>query len=144
MAPGGAATEKAVNAEVLTALGPNGVFVNIGRGSTVDEAALIAALQDGTIRAAGLDVFADEPHVPQGAARPAQRLAAAACRLGLAAHAQRHGRSARRQSGLLVLGGQAVDAGAGDAARGEAPARLSGLLGRWAGSPACRLSLIRP
>jgi len=64
-APGGASTEKAVNADVLKALGPNGVFVNIGRGSTVDEAALISALQNGVIRAAGLDVFADEPNVPQ-------------------------------------------------------------------------------
>jgi lactate dehydrogenase-like 2-hydroxyacid dehydrogenase len=64
-APGGAATEKAVNARVLQALGPEGVFVNIGRGSTVDEAALAAALANRTIRAAGLDVFADEPHVPQ-------------------------------------------------------------------------------
>lgn len=66
VAPGGAATEKAVDARVLAALGPNGVFVNIGRGSTVDEAALERALADGTIAAAGLDVFADEPHVPQG------------------------------------------------------------------------------
>lgn len=65
VAPGGAATEKAVNAEVLKALGPNGVFVNVGRGSTVDEPALAAALADGTIFAAGLDVFADEPRVPQ-------------------------------------------------------------------------------
>lgn len=65
VAPGGAATAKAVNADVLKALGPDGVFVNIGRGSTVDEEALIAALAKGTIRAAGLDVFADEPHVPQ-------------------------------------------------------------------------------
>lgn len=64
VAPGGAATEKAVNAEVLAALGANGVFVNIGRGSTVDEAALATALKDGTILAAGLDVFADEPRVP--------------------------------------------------------------------------------
>ncbi|TGQ65488.1 2-hydroxyacid dehydrogenase [Mesorhizobium sp. M00.F.Ca.ET.186.01.1.1] len=63
--PGGASTEKAVNAEILAALGPNGVFVNIGRGSTVDEAALAAALADGTIAAAGLDVFADEPNVPR-------------------------------------------------------------------------------
>ena len=62
--PGGAATEKAVNAEVLAALGANGVFVNIGRGSTVDQAALAAALKDGTILAAGLDVFDDEPRVP--------------------------------------------------------------------------------
>ena len=65
VAPGGAATEKAVNAEVLAALGPNGVFVNIGRGSTVDEEALIAALANGVIRGAGLDVFGREPHVPQ-------------------------------------------------------------------------------
>ena len=66
VAPGGAATEKAVNREVLEALGPEGVFVNIGRGSTVDEEALAAALADGTIMAAGLDVFADEPNVPEG------------------------------------------------------------------------------
>ncbi|TIT78071.1 MAG: 2-hydroxyacid dehydrogenase [Mesorhizobium sp.] len=65
IAPGGAATEKAINAEILSALGPNGVFVNIGRGSTVDEAALVAALDKGTIAAAGLDVFADEPNVPK-------------------------------------------------------------------------------
>ncbi|RUU14138.1 2-hydroxyacid dehydrogenase, partial [Mesorhizobium sp. M6A.T.Ca.TU.002.02.2.1] len=64
VAPGGASTEKAVNAEILSALGPNGVFVNIGRGSTVDDAALAAALANGTIAAAGLDVFADEPNVP--------------------------------------------------------------------------------
>ncbi|OQM74884.1 2-hydroxyacid dehydrogenase [Manganibacter manganicus] len=65
VAPGGAATEKAINAEILAALGPTGVLVNIGRGSTVDEAALAAALTNGTIAAAGLDVFADEPNVPQ-------------------------------------------------------------------------------
>ncbi|KQZ93933.1 dehydrogenase [Mesorhizobium sp. Root157] len=65
IAPGGAATEKAINAEILAALGPNGVFVNSGRGSTVDEDALAKALSDGTIAAAGLDVFANEPHVPQ-------------------------------------------------------------------------------
>ena len=65
VAPGGAATDKAVNAAVLAALGPQGVLVNIGRGSAVDEAALAAALADGTILAAGLDVFADEPDVPE-------------------------------------------------------------------------------
>lgn len=64
VAPGGASTQKAINAEILSALGPNGVFVNIGRGSTVNEAALAAALASGTIAAAGLDVFADEPNVP--------------------------------------------------------------------------------
>ncbi|EKF18214.1 D-isomer specific 2-hydroxyacid dehydrogenase [Nitratireductor pacificus pht-3B] len=65
VAPGGASTARAVNAEVLRALGADGVLVNIGRGSTVDQEALIAALADGTIFAAGLDVFADEPHVPE-------------------------------------------------------------------------------
>jgi lactate dehydrogenase-like 2-hydroxyacid dehydrogenase len=69
VAPGGAATEKAVNAEILAALGPDGVFVNIGRGSTVDEDALAAALADDTILAAGLDVFSDEPNVPEGLLR---------------------------------------------------------------------------
>ncbi|BDA86063.1 dihydrofolate reductase [Aureimonas sp. SA4125] len=64
-APGGAGTDKAVDAAVLAALGPDGVLINIGRGTVVDEDALIAALQNGTIRAAGLDVFAREPHVPQ-------------------------------------------------------------------------------
>ncbi len=65
VAPGGAETHKAVNADVLKALGENGVFVNIGRGSTVDEAALITALKEGTIFAAGLDVFENEPQVPE-------------------------------------------------------------------------------
>lgn len=65
VAPATAQTEKAVNAEIFTALGANGVFVNVGRGATVDEAALVEALSQGTILAAGLDVFADEPNVPQ-------------------------------------------------------------------------------
>lgn len=63
--PRTAETEKSIDADVLKALGPNGVLVNVGRGTTVDEAALIAALQDGTIAAAGLDVFENEPNVPQ-------------------------------------------------------------------------------
>lgn len=65
VAPGGAETTKAVNAEVLQALGSDGVLINIGRGSVVDEDALVDALNNGTIAAAGLDVFANEPHVPQ-------------------------------------------------------------------------------
>ncbi|MCP4382979.1 MAG: 2-hydroxyacid dehydrogenase [Hyphomicrobiales bacterium] len=62
--PGTPATARMVNADVLTALGPDGIVVNIGRGSVVDEPALIEALASRTIRAAGLDVFADEPNVP--------------------------------------------------------------------------------
>ncbi len=63
--PGGKATRDAVNKEILKALGPNGVLISIGRGSTVDEEAVAAALSDGTIAAAGLDVFKNEPQVPQ-------------------------------------------------------------------------------
>ena len=62
--PGTAETRNMIDADILKALGPNGVLINIGRGIVVDEPALIAALKDGTIRAAGLDVFADEPNVP--------------------------------------------------------------------------------
>ncbi len=62
--PGGAATRNIVNARVLAALGKKGTIVNIARGSIIDEAALVAALQDGVIKAAGLDVFADEPKIP--------------------------------------------------------------------------------
>ncbi|MDQ2083059.1 2-hydroxyacid dehydrogenase [Xanthobacteraceae bacterium Astr-EGSB] len=63
--PGGAATKHLINAEVLAALGPNGILINMARGSVVDEEALIKALQDKTILTAGLDVFAKEPQVPQ-------------------------------------------------------------------------------
>ena len=63
--PGGAATRKLVDAEVLRALGPNGCVVNVARGSVIDETALIEALKAGTIAGAALDVFESEPNVPQ-------------------------------------------------------------------------------
>lgn len=63
--PGGAGTAKLVNAKVLEALGPQGIVINVARGSVIDEEALVAALQNGVISAAGLDVFVDEPRVPQ-------------------------------------------------------------------------------
>lgn len=62
--PGGPATRHIVNARVLEALGPDGIFINVSRGSVVDEAALIAALATGKLGGAALDVFADEPRVP--------------------------------------------------------------------------------
>jgi lactate dehydrogenase-like 2-hydroxyacid dehydrogenase len=62
--PGGAATRNMIDADVLAALGPSGIFINVGRGSSVDEPALIDALRNRRILAAGLDVFANEPHVP--------------------------------------------------------------------------------
>jgi lactate dehydrogenase-like 2-hydroxyacid dehydrogenase len=63
--PGGASTKHLINADVLKALGPEGVLINVARGSVVDEQALIAALKSGTILSAGLDVYDDEPRVPQ-------------------------------------------------------------------------------
>ena len=58
-------THKIVNTDVLAALGPTGILVNVARGAVVDEDALVAALKTGKLGGAGLDVFADEPHVPE-------------------------------------------------------------------------------
>ncbi|KAB0551193.1 2-hydroxyacid dehydrogenase [Pseudomonas argentinensis] len=63
--PGGASTHHLIDADVLAALGAEGILVNISRGSVVDEQALVAALQAGTLGGAGLDVFEDEPRVPE-------------------------------------------------------------------------------
>ena len=63
--PGTDATTNVVDAAILKALGPDGIVINMGRGSVIDEPALIEALASRTIYAAGLDVFADEPHVPE-------------------------------------------------------------------------------
>ena len=63
--PGGAGTHHLINANVLKALGPKGYLVNVARGSVVDEVALVKALSTGVIAGAGLDVFMNEPHVPE-------------------------------------------------------------------------------
>ena len=62
--PGGAGTRGLIDAQVLAALGPDGYLINVARGSVVDQDALIAALEEGAIAGAALDVFADEPNVP--------------------------------------------------------------------------------
>lgn len=62
---GGAGTRHLVNAQVLDALGPDGFIVNVARGSVIDEAALVEALQQKRIAGAGLDVFENEPKVPE-------------------------------------------------------------------------------
>ena len=62
--PGGPATRHMVDAAVLEALGPDGVLVNVSRGSVVDQAALIKVLSEGRIHGAGLDVYDGEPDIP--------------------------------------------------------------------------------
>jgi len=63
--PGGPSTQNMINAEVLDALGPEGILINMARGSVVDEPALIKALKEKRIMSAGLDVYVKEPEVPQ-------------------------------------------------------------------------------
>ena len=63
--PGGERTHHLVNRVVIDALGPEGTLINIARGSVVDEAALVEALQSGRLGGAGLDVYANEPRVPE-------------------------------------------------------------------------------
>ena len=66
---GGPATSGLVDRKVIEALGPDGPLINVARGSVVDEPELVAALQQGRLGFAGLDVFAHEPHVPEGLLR---------------------------------------------------------------------------
>lgn len=63
--PGGAQTRHLVSAQVLDALGPTGVLINVARGSVVDQDALVERLRSGRLAGAGLDVFASEPDVPE-------------------------------------------------------------------------------
>jgi lactate dehydrogenase-like 2-hydroxyacid dehydrogenase len=93
--PGGPATDKIVNRAVLDALGPEGVFINVARGSVVDEPALVAALQEGRLGGAGLDVFAEEPKVPEALLKMEQVV--------LQPHAASATHETRRAMGDLVI-----------------------------------------
>lgn len=64
-APGGVATRNLVSRAVIDALGPEGTLINIARGTVVDEGALVDALGSGRLGRAGLDVYVNEPHVPE-------------------------------------------------------------------------------
>ena len=108
--PGGAATKNIVNADVLAALGKKGTLVNIARGSIVDEPALVAALKAGTIKAAGLDVFADEPQHPAATDDDGQRRAAAARRQRDARDAPGDGRPVQGEPRRLVRRQAGADA----------------------------------
>ena len=114
-APGGPATRHIVDSRVLAALGADGVLVNIARGTLVDERALAAALRDGTILAAGLDVYEKEPNVPAELFGARQRRPVAARRLGDPPHALGDGQSGRRQSAVVGRRQRAADADAGNA-----------------------------
>ncbi len=63
--PGGEGTRHLVDAAVMNAIGPEGILVNVGRGPTVDDEALVLALREGRLGMAALDVFADEPNAPE-------------------------------------------------------------------------------
>ena len=116
--PGGAATRNMIDANVLEALGPDGILINVARGSVVDEPALIAALRARKIMAAGLDVFVAEPEVPDGIADNGERSAAAASRLGVGIHPRKDGSTSGRQYPRLGRRRAATHAGAGNALAG--------------------------
>ena len=94
--PGGAATDKLVNAKVLDALGPEGYLVNIARGSVVDEPVLLKYLQEKKIAGAGLDVFAERAQGAAGVLHPGKRRAVPARGQRDDGNAHRDGQSAGR------------------------------------------------
>jgi hydroxypyruvate reductase len=93
---GGAATRHLIHARVLEALGPDGVLVNISRGSNVDTAALIAALESGKLGSAALDVFEEQPRVPEALTNSPRVL--------LTPHLGSATRETRARMGAVVIG----------------------------------------
>jgi len=98
--PGGAATRHIVNEAVMRALGPKGILVNVARGSVVDEQALVKCLQEGALGGAGLDVFEDEPKVPE--ALFAMDNVVLAPHVGSATHETRNAMGALTVDNLIV------------------------------------------
>ena len=112
--PGGPSTKHLVNAEVLAALGPKGIVINMSRGTVVDDVALIAALQEKKIYAAGLDVFVNEPEVPKELSRTRQRHVVPSSRIVVGLYAPKDGTTRGRQPAGLGRGQAAAHAGARD------------------------------
>jgi len=110
MLPLSASTRGLVDAGVFAAMKPGAIFINGGRGATVDEAALLAALDHGTLRAAGLDVFAKEPLPADSPLRTHPRVTPLP-HIGSATHETRHGMAALAVTNLLrALAGERPDA----------------------------------
>ena len=95
--PGGGSNRGLISAELIAAMKPTGYLVNTARGDVLDEPALIAALRERRIAGAGLDVYAEEPSVPPGPARAAERHAPAPYRLGDDRDPHRDGNAGGRQ-----------------------------------------------
>ncbi len=123
--PGGAETKNLINAEVLKALGPDGILINMARGSVVDEAALIEALKDKTIMSAGLDVYRARAGGAGRADRDGERGAVPASRLGVGLHPHADGPARGRQPPRLGRRQAAAHAGAGNAVAAEESANLT-------------------
>ena len=106
MLPLSDSTRGLIDARVFAAMKPGAVFINGGRGATVDEAALLAALDQGSLRAAGLDVFATEPLPPSSPLRTHPRVTALP-HIGSATHETRHAMAELATTNLLrALAGQ--------------------------------------
>ena len=111
-----AETRHLIGADALAMMRPGAILVNTSRGGVVDTAALIDALRSGRLAAAGLDVYEDEPNVPDRAARTAEYSAAAAHRLGHGHGEGRDGAAVRRErdrrdrgAGASRSGGMSID-----------------------------------
>ena len=118
--PGRDETRGLVDRDVIDALGPGGYFINISRGTTVDEPYLVDALVNKRLAGAGLDVFADEPRDPRSAVRARQRGPAAAHRQRHARDATRDGPDRRRQPRCVLRRPAAAVADSGGTQRSNA------------------------
>ena len=121
---GGAGTRHLVNQEVLEALGPKGIVVNIARGPVIDETALVAALEAGKLGWAALDVFEHEPGAAGAAGQRPGR--AAAYRQRHAGNAPGHGKPDAGESARVLRDGPRGDAGGVGPPSARAPRRTSG------------------